>query len=79
MNIRTIFAVGVGLFALAVGAQEHDPANRNRFYLGGRLHFNVSAQLRNLPGGAETGPGYDDGYVQEDSSANAGGRTWNWG
>src|SRR5687767_8895709 len=79
MNIRTIFAVVVGVWGIGANAQERDPANRNHFYIGGRLSFNVSADMKNLPGGAFTGPGYDDGYVQEDSSANAGGRTWNWG
>lgn len=52
---------------------------KNRFSIGPRLSFNISASLRNLPVAANTGPDYDDGFVREDSSANAGGLTWNWG
>jgi hypothetical protein len=39
----------------------------------------VTAKLQNLPSPAATGPQYDDGYVDEDISKNAGGKTWNWG
>jgi hypothetical protein len=81
MNIGKILAVWAALAAFAVGirAQEHDVETRDRFYIGPRLHFNVSAKLQNIPAAPNTGPGYDDGYVDEDISKNAGGKTWNWG
>lgn len=52
---------------------------KNRFYVGPVFHFNVTADMKNVPAGANRGPSYDDGYVDNDSSDNAGGRTWNWG
>lgn len=81
MKIQNLLAAGVAMQALAVAlqAQEHDVETWNRFYVGPRLHFNVSAKLQNLPTPAFTGPQYDDGYVDEDISKNMGGKTWNWG
>ena len=80
MNISKFLAVAAAVaFTLGLRAQEHDVDTRNRFYIGPRLHFNISAKLQNLPVEAMTGPGYDDGYVDEDISGNMGGKTWNWG
>lgn len=80
MNISKSFGVAAAIgFAVGLGAQEHDVEMRNRFYIGPRLHFNISAKLQNLPVAPMTGPGYDDGYVDEDISGNMGGKTWNWG
>ena len=73
-GITALVAVAVGL-----RAQEHEVETYQQFYVGPRLHFNVSAKMRNLPVPANTGPQYDDGYVDEDISKNAGGRAWNWG
>ena len=68
------------------------PEDLNRFSFGPRFGFNFKADFHDsspaipgLPGaniGSATGGvnhGYDDGYVNVDSSGNAGGRTWNWG
>jgi hypothetical protein len=60
-------------------AQEHEPEVNNRFYIGPRLHFNVSGSIQNLAVPVSMGPQYDDGYVDIDISTNRGGRTWNWG
>ena len=80
MNIGKILAIGMAIAACAISqAQEHDVQMRNRFYIGPRLHFNVSAKMQNHPVPANTGPSYDDGYVDEDISENMGGKTWNWG
>jgi hypothetical protein len=80
MNIWKIWAaIVVGFAALSMRAAEHDLESRNYFYLGGRLHFNVSAQMRNVPQPANTGPDYDDGFVRDDISNSAGGKSWNWG
>lgn len=85
MNTGKILAVWIwmALAACALGvrvrAQEHEVETYQQFYIGPRLHFNVSAKMRNLPVPANTGPQYDDGYVDEDISKNAGGKTWNWG
>src|SRR5436305_7582097 len=81
MNIRNLLAMGVATVALTsvINAQDHDLDTKNRYYIGPRLHFNVTAKLQNLPSPAATGPQYDDGYVDEDISKNAGGKTWNWG
>lgn len=80
MNIRTLFAIVAGGSVLpaiySLQAQELD--DRNRFYVGPRLHFNVSAKLTNLnyPGNA---PGvFDDGFVLPDISGSSV-DTWNWG
>src|SRR4051812_35483703 len=81
-NTRTMLVVGAGLAALhmtATRAQEREPENKNRFFVGGRLHFNIKADLKTLPGGFNAGPDYDDGFVRTDISGNAGGKTWNWG
>lgn len=61
------------------------PENPNRLSLGARIGLNVKADFRNNapvnPGAAVGGVDhiYNDGYVNVDSSGNAGGRTWNWG
>ena len=72
---------------LAVKAADHD---MDRFTLGARLPFNVSAKFGFQGGylpGTNPGPGsgsglnrnYDDGYVRVDADGNAGGVTWYWG
>ena len=63
--------------------------NPNRFFLGPRFGMNFKADFQNNAGyfgsvnpGLATGGAnhtYNDGQVLVDSSANAGGRTWNWG
>ena len=80
MNIGKFLAVCAVILASAISqAQEHDIEMRNRFYVGPRLHFNISAKMQNHPVPANIGPQYDDGYVDEDISENFGGKTWNWG
>ena len=73
--------------AVAVKGSEERP--RNRLGLGYRMGFNMPVSFKNLGGypalstGQVTPDGapfnYDNGYVLEDSSHNAGGSTWNWG
>jgi hypothetical protein len=78
------------IFAAATPAMGQDESeaveipNPNRFSLGARVSFNFEANFttsRTIPGAASGGIDhtYDDGYVRLDSSANAGGLTWNWG
>jgi hypothetical protein len=62
-----------------VRAQEHEAETQNRFYIGGRLHFNVKGTIQNTKQPAFTGPEYDDGFVSNDSSDSASGKSWNWG
>lgn len=75
------------LAPLALCAQQTD--SLNRFTLGARLQFNISAKFENVGGfpaqndpGPSTGIGlnhnYDDGYVRRDSEASTG-FTWYWG
>lgn len=72
--------LAVSALALAASqAQDFTTLGKNRFYATGRLFFNVSADLNNLPGGSNTGAEYDDGFVRADASGNAGGKTWFWG
>ncbi len=64
------------------------PDSRNRFGLGYRMAFNVSAKFKgrggfatSLPPGMPGGDmdrDYDDGYVRRDSTVGDG-LTWNWG
>jgi len=74
------------------GQDSSDPENLNRFSFGPSFGLNIKASFHNsspgIPGspGANPGPAvggvdhtYDDGYVNVDSSGNAGGQTWNWG
>ena len=81
MKIGKFLAIAAGFIALMIGAhaQEHEPEVNNRFYIGPRLHFNVSGSIQNLAVPVSMGPQYDDGYVDIDISTNRGGRTWNWG
>jgi hypothetical protein len=82
---KTLLVVAVLLATLFSNRADDDYGNyrnltrKNRFYVGPIFHFNVTAEMKNLPAGANRGPSYDDGYVDNDSSDNAGGRTWNWG
>lgn len=72
------------------GADNSGTENPNRLSLGARIGLNFEAKFQNNNAagnlGANPGPAtggvnhnYDDGYVNVDSSGNAGGRTWNWG
>ncbi len=83
MNISKIaLRVAAGFTALLAGldlAAQPDPANRNRFHIGAQLHFNVTADMKNLAVPANSGPDYDDGFVRNDSSDSFGGKSWNWG
>src|SRR5436190_22875500 len=76
MNIR-MFSV-VALTMTSSLAQYRDLGSKNRFYAGARLHFNITADMKNLPVPANAGPFFDDGAVADDISENAGGKTWNW-
>lgn len=80
MNTRIIFAVvALAASVISASAQYKDLGNKNRFSIGPRFHFNVTADLRTIPLPANLNGGYDDGFVLDDSSKNAGGKTWNWG
>jgi hypothetical protein len=69
------------------GQDAAESEDLNRFSFGPRLGFNFKGDfhLRPInapnPGPATGGVnhGYNDGYVNVDSSGNAGGQTWNWG
>lgn len=72
----------LGGFATQAAAQ-----NKNRFSINPSFSFNVDVDFRNItqpgtPGPAAGGAvdrGYQNGFVNVDSSGNAGGMTWNWG
>ena len=61
--------------------------SKNRFRVNPSFTFNVDVDFRNItqpgtPGPAAGGAvnrGYQNGFVNIDSSGNAGGMTWNWG
>ncbi|MEW6157296.1 MAG: hypothetical protein AB1813_07675 [Verrucomicrobiota bacterium] len=74
----TLALFSVGCLSFGLLAQE-ESEHRNRLSVGGRLFFNISAQIRNLPAPAQPAGIYDDGFVLSDISGNRGGRTWNWG
>jgi hypothetical protein len=68
------------------GRLELPSTNLNQFRVSCRLGYNISAHLENIAAPAAlayppsvTGVTYQDGYVAQDSSGNAGGVTWNWG
>lgn len=68
-----------GLAGLLTARGADDPTfDYNRFNVGTRFFFNISAEIQNGAVPALTGPVYDDGSVQTDISGNAGGQTWNW-
>lgn len=76
MNIKILLVV---VFTLTTSlAQYRDLGSKNRFAVGARLQFNISADMKNIPVPANAGPFFDDGAVADDSSLNAGGKTWNW-
>jgi hypothetical protein len=66
--------------------QPAEPQPLNRFSVGYRVGFNISATFKGAGGGYGLTPGpnayrpgeYDDGYVRPDSTG-GGGLTWNWG
>ena len=74
---------------LALHGQDASPTeDLNRFSFGPRLGFNFKGDfsLRAIANAGNPGPAtggvdhrYNDGYVNVDSSGNAGGQTWNWG
>jgi opacity protein-like surface antigen len=80
MNMRILWAAaaGAGLLPGIYEAHAQYLDQRNRFYVGPRLHFNVSADLRNLAAPTLAAGVYDDGYVSEDVSRSPT-DTWNWG
>ncbi|MDR3457691.1 MAG: hypothetical protein P4N60_09610 [Verrucomicrobiae bacterium] len=70
------------------GQDASESEDLNRFSLGPRFGFNFKGdfRLRSIGNPSNPGPasggvnhGYNDGYVNVDSSGNAGGQTWNWG
>jgi len=76
------------LFAANASAQENleDAVytdSTNRVSLSVRFGLNISAKFKGVGGSLNpsmNGHGrYDDGYVLNDVSGNAGGQTWNWG
>jgi hypothetical protein len=85
--------VGLGaLFAivpLSACAQDDPETDWNHFGLNFRAGFNIRAKFSEPTSGSVFPPGpgaglalnhqYNDGFVNVDSSGNAGGVTWNWG
>jgi hypothetical protein len=74
----------------AVRAQDEGDSGWNHFGMDARLGFNIRAKFMNEGGFAASAPpppaaggavnrNYKDGFVNVDSSGNAGGQTWNWG
>lgn len=70
------------------GQMAPEPEDLNRFSIGPRIGFNFKGDFSLRPVGNASNPGpatggvnhgYNDGYVNVDSSGNAGGQTWNWG
>lgn len=74
-----LIATGVLGAALPSLAGDDPTFSYNRFTVGARFFWNISAEVKNLPVAANAGPTYDDGFVATDISGNAGGVTWNWG
>jgi hypothetical protein len=74
-----MIATGILGAALPALAGDDPTFSYNRFNVGARFFFNISAEVNNLPVAANAGPTYDDGFVATDVSGNAGGQTWNWG
>ena len=70
-------------------AQETTTDHANWFSLGPQFGLKLNARFNHLGNLSSTAPGpatggdmdrtYNDGFVQVDSSGNAGGQTWNWG
>ena len=61
---------------------DSDQPNPNWFSLGPSLALNMNVRFKDMPVATGSGAGhggYIDGYVNQDSSGNAGGLTWNWG
>ena len=90
--MNTIHKLGliVGVSAVAVDSAnpaEATPRERNKFTARVGAVFNVKADFKTStavpevgpPAGAATPRFYNDGLVGVDISANAGGKTWNWG
>jgi len=84
IGLGAVFAV----VPFSVCAQDDTDADWNHFGLNFRAGFNVRAKFSEasspaFPPGPGAGLGlnhqYDDGFVDKDSSGNAGGLTWNWG
>ena len=73
--------------ALSVLAEDDSPSEWNHFGLDFRMGFNIQAKfggpvfLAPPPpsAGSAVNRGYSDGFVNVDSSGNAGNLTWNWG
>lgn len=70
--------------------RNYDSSEWNHFGVDFRMGFNIKAKFSSVdfanaaaPAGPAAGSGvnrtYADGFVDVDSSGNAGGRTWNWG
>jgi hypothetical protein len=87
--LRAIALGGVfSALRLSVLAQDDNQSDWNHFGVDFRMGFNIQAKFMNAgvvaaPAAPAAGPavnrGYSDGFVNVDSSGNAGSRTWNWG
>ena len=86
--LRAIAIGGVlTTFSSSVLAQDDNPSDWNHFGVDFRMGFNIQAKFTGTgflaPSPASAGPAvnrtYSDGFVNVDSSGNAGNLTWNWG
>jgi hypothetical protein len=90
VSISRLLGLGavLALLPLSVCAQDDTDTDWNHFGLNFRAGLNIRAKFSDSSGLAlPPGPGagvalnhqYSDGFVNPDSSGNAGGVTWNWG
>jgi hypothetical protein len=90
VSISRAIALGVMAAALPISilAQEDDQGGWNHFGVDFRMGFNIRAKFMNFgvgpppaapAAGSAVNRKYNDGFVNVDSSHNAGGVTWNWG
>jgi hypothetical protein len=80
--IALALALAAGLPGTNLHADDAAPDNRNPnwFSFGPQFGLNLNARFKHIGNVNPASSGnYDDGFVQTDSSGNAGGQTWNWG
>src|ERR1022692_4620187 len=87
--LRAIALGGVlAAVPLSVLAEDDNPSEWNHFGLDFRMGFNIQAKFTGPvvlaappppSAGAAANRAYSDGFVNVDSSGNAGNLTWNWG